>query len=165
MDAIHKRMMYLHGKRKHYPFIADEIFSPDYQGNRIVLFPGFRMRNMRKGDPRKRGELINVIPHRCRKIFFLLPHGIGGKGDIFLHGVLHFHIDYFEKLTAFIQISERRIDPVIDHRFSLPKAASEFLDLIRALRHGKYKRKGKGIAPLSDLLQKEIGRASCRERV
>ncbi len=48
-------------------------------------------------------KLVNVIPHRRGKIFFLFPYGIDSKWNIFLYGVLHFHIDYLEKLAALIK--------------------------------------------------------------
>ncbi len=33
-------------------------------------------------------KLVNVIPHRCGKTFFLFLYGIGCKGNIFFYGVL-----------------------------------------------------------------------------
>ena len=121
---------------------------------RGFLLPIFRIRNPGKRNPRKGRKLVNVIPHRCGKTFFLLPYDTGCKWNIFLYGVLHFHIDYFEKLAAIIKVGKWCVDFVIDNGLSLPKTTTKFLNLIRALCHGEYKRKCKRIAPFFDSPQK-----------
>lgn len=119
------------------PFL---VFSPIYHWNRVVFFAGFRMGNMRKRHPREGRKLVNVISHRRSKIFRLVLNRIGGECSIFFYGILHFHIDHFEKLAAFIKVSEGCVDLVIDNRFSVQKPAAKFFDLICTFCYSEYKR-------------------------
>ena len=106
MYTIHKRMVYLDGKWQFYPAVLFVESSPVKQRDGIVAAAGIRMGNMGKGYPGERGKLEYVIAHGAGKIFLLVPHCFGGKGHVFLQGILHVHIDYFKQFRIRNQVCE-----------------------------------------------------------
>ena len=154
MHSVHKRVVYLNGKRQQDFTVLLMEFSPVKQWNRVITVAGIRVRNVGIGHPGERGKLENIVAHGAGKIFLLVFDCFACQGDVFLKAVLHFHLHDLEHLCVRIQIGKGCIDPVKNTRLSVHKAAAERLDFVGASGNGIHHGKCEGTAHFPDLWKK-----------